>query len=271
MDIYIYRSTKDIIEAYISEIPAGEKKGINQKIAKALNIFPSYLSLILKGERSFNLDQALLLSRFFGLKKVEQRYLFLVVELERAQTQELREEIASELDDLVRTHHQIGSLVDKDDPALNQEELLIFFSSWEYSTVYLLPALTNGKINLTSISHQYQIDKDRLKEVVNFLLKSKLWIKNGDVVDLGARRIHLDEHMEILNIHHRNWRLKAQDLHKTMNRENELAYSLTIALSQDDALKVKSVLLDAVKNMRKIADPSESEVLYCFNLDWLKI
>lgn len=35
-------------------------------------------------------------------------------------------------------------------------------------------------------------------------------------------------------------------------------------------MKIKSVLLSTIENIRKISDPSESEVIYNFNIDWLK-
>ncbi len=270
-DIFLYRSSNQILKKYLDSLKGDQKKGANQKLAKALGIFPSYLSLILSGERSLNLDQGILLSNYMMLNKVERRYLLRVIELDRAQTQQLKEELHRELDEMVQKDHQISSRVEKDQLKLSLDEMIKFFSSWEYAAVHLTPELEKGTINIASLSKKYGIEQARLQEISKFLLQSGLWIKENKSYRLGNRYIHLDSSSLVLNQNHMNWRLKAINRHPKMNRENELAYSLCVAVSEKDVMKIKSILLKTIEEIRKVTDPSASEVIYNLNLDWLKV
>jgi len=270
-DIFLYRSPKIILRKFLEELAPEEKKGANQRLAQALGIFPSYLSLLLSGERLMNLDQGIRLADYMKLELKGRRFLLRVIELERANTDRLKEELNLELDEMIKNDHQIASKVEKEFLELNTEELLEFFSSWEYTAIHLSAALDNGKINMAQLSKRYHLSSERIRIIISFLLKSKLWKKNEDKIELGNRRIHLDQHSLVLNEHHRNWRLKAISRHAEMDRSHELAYSLCIALSNEDVLKVKSEILKAVEGIKKIADPSESEVLYNLNIDWLRV
>lgn len=270
-DIFLHRSSTVILKKYLEDLKSDEKKGANQRLARALGIFPSYLSLILGGERSLNLDQGILLSEYMKLKKEERRYLLRVIELDRAQTTKLKEEINNELDEMVRKNHQIAAKIDKDQLRLTLDEMLKFFSSWEFAAIQLTPELENGTVNMAALSKKYNIDQKRVQEIVKFLIRSGLWVKEKQKVSLGNRFIHLDNTSALLNQNHNNWRLKAIDRHPKMNRENELAYSLCVAVSEKDVMKVKSILLKAIEEIRKVSDPSDSEVIYNLNMDWLKV
>lgn len=270
-DIFLHRSARLILRKFLESLKADEKKGANQKVARALGIFPSYLSLILSGERTLNLDQGILLSEYMKLKKEERRYLLRVIEIDRAQTAKLKEEINNELDEMIKKDHQIASKVDKNQLHLSLDEMLKFFSSWEFATLHLAPAIEDGKVNIPLLAKKYNLEHNRVREIVKFLLRTGLWVNVGKKIELGNKLIHLDNTSPLLNQNHNNWRLKAIERHPKMNRENELAYSLCIAISEKDVMKVKSILLKAVEDIRNISDPSESEIIYNLNMDWLKV
>lgn len=270
IDIYLYKKPAAYIRAYLDSLSGSEKRGAHQTLAEALRIFPSYLSLILKEERQLNLDQGVLLSDFLKLKKTERRYLYRMIELARAQNSELKKEIETEMREMAVKENQIGSRVEKEKSGLTLEESVHFFSSWKFSAVHLFAAI-NDQLNPQLVSRKLNIELNEAREVIVFLLKTGLWKKKAKSVEIGPAFIHLDHHSALLNHHHTNWRIKATDLHTKMEKEKELAYSLCVALSREDALKIRSILINAVSDIRKVADPSESQVLYNLNIDWLNL
>ena len=74
-----------------------------------------------------------------------------------------KKEINEELDEMLREDHQISTRVEKDELNLNLEDMLTFFSSWEYSVIYLAPSLENEKITINSLSIKYGINISRFK------------------------------------------------------------------------------------------------------------
>lgn len=269
-DIFLYKNCPTIIKEYLNSLPSGEKRGGHQSIANALGIFPSYLSLILKGERNLNLDQGILLADYLKLKKAQRRYLLRVVELDRAQTSLLKTEIETELAEISSKAQQISAKVEKDRLTLSFEEAAIFFSSWKYSAVHLMAA-THPNLTLALVSKKLKIEINEVKEISDFLLASGLWKKNNQHVEIGTTYIHLNQQSHFLKNLHANWRIKAMDQHPSMNKDVELAYSGCLVLSEKDVLKIRSVLLKTIEEVRKISDPSSSEVIYNFNMDWLKV
>lgn len=270
IDIFLYKSSPTIIKEYLNSLSGAQKRGAHQSIAHALGIFPSYLSLILKGDRNLNLDQGMLLADYLKLKKSHRRYLLRVIELDRAQGAMLKAEIESELAEISSKEQQISSKVEKDHLALSYEEAAVFFSSWKYSAIHLMAA-TQSQMNPTIISKKLKIDIDEVKDIFRFLLKSGLWKKTDQKIEIGTSFIHLNHQSHFLKNLHMNWRIKAIDRHPSMDKDTELAYSGSLVLSEKDVLKIRGILLKAIEEVRKVSDPSPSEVIYNLNVDWLKV
>lgn len=270
IDIFLYKKPAFYIKAYLHALSGSEKRGAHQKLAEALRIFPSYLSLILKDERQLNLDQGVLLADFLQLKKPERRYLYRMIELDRVQNSQLKKEIEAEMKEMATKEHQIGARIEKAQSGLSFEESTHFFSSWKYSAVHLYAAI-NDQLTPLAVARKLNIDVKDVKDAFRFLLSTGLWKKKDKGVEIGPAFIHLDHQSKLLNHHHMNWRVKAIDEHSSMEKETELAYSLCVALSREDAEKIRSLLLNAITDIRKVADPSESEVLYNLNIDWLNL
>jgi uncharacterized protein (TIGR02147 family) len=265
-----YKSSRFIIKDYLASLGTLEKRGAHQSMAHALGIFPSYLSLILRGDRNLNLDQGMLLANHLELKKIERRYLMRVIELDRAQTKQLKEEIESELEEIRLSENQISKKVEREEFALSMDDSTRFFSSWAYSAIHLMAAIT-PILNPATVARKLKLDVTEVKGIFDFLIRTGLWKKEDRRIILGTNFIHLDHLSSLINHHHMNWRLKSITHHQSLDKEKELAYSLCVALSTEDALKIRSVLLKAIENIRKTSDPSPSEVLYNLNMDWLKV
>jgi hypothetical protein len=145
-----------------------------------------------------------------------------------------------------------------------------YYSSWWYAAIHIstaLPAVNSAG----DIAQRLSIPLERVKEVLEFLLRCGLVSedKNGDF-QIGENRIHLGAKSSLLVNHHRNWRTeslkKLDDL-----KSDDLCYSGIIAISEEDAKKIKSILINSVKSAEPLIKDSPEENLYSLLIDFCQV
>ena len=87
-DLFEYSSYKDFITSKVG--PRNGRKGVRGAIARALGCQPTYISQILYAKAHLSLEQAEALTKFFGLTTDEAHFFLLLVQRERAGTQNLK-------------------------------------------------------------------------------------------------------------------------------------------------------------------------------------
>lgn len=269
-DIFLYNDPVEYLKAYIQDLPKVERRGINHRLAKACGVFPSYFSLILKGERTLNSDQAMGLSEFLALGPYQRRYFLRLTDLLRAATSKLKTELESELSELRTQHHQISGTVPFENVTMTLEDQAKFYSSWTYAATRLCTSLPEGK-NKASIAERLHLSEQEVESILTFLLEKGLCVRRDNRVGVGPAHMHLNHNSPLIEMHHAQWRLKSTQLHGKMNSNQELAYSFLVCLSKSDAQLIRSLLLQTIANLRKVSDPSPTETLYLLNLDWLEL
>jgi uncharacterized protein (TIGR02147 family) len=270
ISVYDFDNPVTYIRNYIKQLPAGQKRGAYNRMAKSAGIFPSYLSQILKGERQLNADQSISIADYMKLNEFETRYFLRISDLSRAQTKKLKEQILKELEEIKATHHQIAKSVDFEKIQLSPQNLEKFYSSWMYIAARLLVAVP-GHADVFSISQRLGISEIDAKYILNFLVRTGLCVSENTKLKVGPMHTHLEQTSPLIAHHHANWRLKAMNKHHILNPTKELAYSLALTLSKKDAVVIRGMILELVKNLRSISDPSPPETLYAFNLDWFEV
>lgn len=169
-DIFLFRKPVDFLKAYIMNVSPSEKRGINNRLAQAAGVFPSYFSLILRGERTLNSDQVLGIANYLHLGPWHKRYFLRMVELERAASQELKRELEMELSELREKFQQISGVVNFQPVQLSDLDLTRFYSSWTYAAVRLATALPNCR-TLKDISAYLKIPEPECEEHMRFLVE----------------------------------------------------------------------------------------------------
>lgn len=270
ISVFDYQDPVEFLKEYVKTLPVRKGRGIYNRMAEAAGIFPSYLSQIFSGKRQFNLDQALGVAEFLELKKAEKRYFLLLVEKSRAASQRLQRELLLQIEEMRQSQNQIASRVNFEKVELSDEQQARFYSSWIYAAIRLATALP-GIHDAKSISQHLNLPEAEVDKALRFLLETGLCREEGDRITFGPTHTHLNSESAHVVSHHRSWRLKAMEHYPSLNLTKELGYSLVTCLSQEDAQKIRQMLLNTVSEVRKISDPSPSEKMYSFNLDWLQI
>src|ERR1035437_7107143 len=133
MTIFTYSDYRSFFKAYLASLP---KKGRGElsKVAQAIGVHSTLLSLILSGERDFSLDQVFDLAQYLELTDLEREYLFLLVQKERAGNARfksfLKEKVKAAQTEALKIENRF-----EHEKRLSDEARAIFYSSWIFSAV----------------------------------------------------------------------------------------------------------------------------------------
>ncbi|MNK07785.1 hypothetical protein D3C87_257040 [compost metagenome] len=271
INVYSYGDPVSVIRDYADNLPAGQKRGIFNRLAQAAQIYPSYLSQILKGDRQLNLDQAAHIAGFMQFSDMETKYFLRLTEMARAQSELLKSLISSELTEMRKSQNQISKHVENhQDVILNEQDKARFYSSWVYAAVRTLCAVP-GFQDSDAIAFKLGVPEKEIRGVIDFLLRTGLCVLSKEGLTVGPTHIHLDNFSPYINAHHANWRRRAMENHLMMDPVKEMAYSVCLTLTEEDALKIRNMIINFVRETREISDPSKPEAMYSLNIDWLEV
>ncbi|HWU44289.1 MAG TPA: TIGR02147 family protein [Bdellovibrio sp.] len=241
--------------------------GLQKKFAIFLGCQPAFLSQVLRGKPDLSLEQGMLATEYFQLNSHEAEYFMLALQNSRAGSLKLKKYFEDKMTHLrllnQRIDSRIGNFVKLDDSAKS-----VFFSSWKYSFIYVLLSLPD-KNQLELIKAKTKLSETEISRVIKELTDLKLIQKSRDRWQPTKNRIHLNpEDIQISN-HHRNYRaFSSRELEEI--KPKSLHFSSAIALSIEDAQKVKEVLLQTIQEVEAIIKPSEEETIRVLCMDFFE-
>ena len=130
------------------------------------------------------------------------------------------------------------------------------------------------------IADRLKISTSKAREIIEFLIKAAIIIKEGNKYELGSRDIHLSSDSPMISKHHTNWRMKAissldavteDDSDEAGEGFQDMHYSGIISVTKEDANKIKDILIKSIQSSRKIIGESDTDEIYCYTLDMFKI
>lgn len=266
MKIFDYLDYRDYLKSRLKEMPS-RGHGQLAKIAAHLGVHPSLVTQIMRGQKDFHGEQALLIAEYLGMNEIETDYLLLLVDYSRAAHHKLKARLRKKLEN-IREH--IGKAQNRV-PAyreLPENEKAVFYSNWFYSAIRLSTDLA-GMDNPDAIAQKFGLERKLVKEVVSFLLDSGLLLADGKKLKRGPQRTYLPPDSPFISRHHANWRLKAIE-NFTALTPAELAFTAPITLAEKDLGKCRKILLDAIEEITVLVDKSPAEKLACLNIDLFK-
>lgn len=267
MSIFEYTAYKKFLLDRIQSLPK-KGYGVQRKLAEYLSVSTTFISQVLQGDKSFNLEQGSQVCEYFGLADRETEYFLKLILIERAGTEKLRAILQREAKQIREQSQTIASRL-KVQAMIGDDDKAKFYSEWHYSAIRLLVGL-EGYDDLDAIAAYFALPRETVVEAVNFLLETKLLKREGGRLQVGPSRTHLASDSPFIKMHHANWRYKALETVRHKYPE-KLHYSAPLTLGREDALKIRALLLKAIEDTEKIIAPSPNEELMCLNIDWFKI
>lgn len=240
--------------------------GTKIKLAKHVKISTTLVSLVLTGQKTFTMDQAIMVCNFIGLSEIETDFFMLLIEWDRASTPLLRDRIQKKMNLVIESSKVLAKRL-KVSRHLTETQKSIFYSSWLFSGIRNLVALPDIS-SVHDLSNRLNLPLSVVREHVDFLLANKLLkLDSMGKLEVGPAHTHLGSDSPFINKHHQNWRLRA--ISKMDVRSNsDLFYTCPMSLSIEDAEKIRQMLPKFVEDVLKIVRPSPSESTHCLNFDW---
>lgn len=268
MDVFTKDFYRDIVHTIIKSRP---KKGYGQlsKMAKYIGVNTTFVSQIMSGAKEPSLEQAVRISEFLHLNESETEYFLLLVQKERAGSQALLRILNKQIISLKNKNAQISKKVSKY-KSLSSSDSAVFYSDWVYSAVRQACAIDEYGKSSREIADRLGLSEKRVLTVLQFLTESGLVNEGTNGYSVGLTRTHLSPHSPWIKSYHTNWRMRAVEK-AIRNETHQVHYTSPMTLAREDVVNVHQKLLEVVKDIGGIIDPSPSEEIYCLNLDWFKV
>lgn len=267
MDVFTYENYRSYLKDWLAAQPQ-EGRGQLAKIAKALGVHASIVTLVVGEKKELTLEQANDLTEYWNFSDLESDYFICLVQIERAGKTNLKERWRRRLKDL---REKSLSMKSKLPPKaeLSPEAQALFYSQWYLSGIRIFTS-TPGPHTVDSLAERFKIPRQRVKDAVDFLLAYGLIVEDGtNGFAMGPQSTHVDSNSPHVARHHSNWRLKAMERIPSITKE-ELSFTSPVSLSADDFLKIRGQLAEAIKKVFETVDPSPSETTAVLTIDWLK-
>lgn len=264
MDIYKFTDYRKFLKKHIESLP-NNGHGELAKIAKNLRISTTMISQVIKGSKHLSQEMAADLADYLKLNSTEFEYFILLIDYERAGSQNLKLKLKDRIEKIKKHYAKIGSriLTNKE---LSIEQKVQYYSDWTYAAVFNMAA--TGELNDLNFScTKLGITKLQLNLIIEFLLEVGLLKKSGQNFETGQVSIHVDNSSPFLRSYLTNWRIRAI---QKLDPQNPTHLHLTAAMSmsKDVAAQVRQDILKMIESINKEVMPSESEVVRCLNIDW---
>jgi uncharacterized protein (TIGR02147 family) len=268
MNLFTFSDYRAFLKATIKTLPRNGR-GELSKISRHLNVNSTLISQIMAGSRDFTTEQAYELCLYFGLSDLETEYFNLLVAIEKAGTQKLKEFLRKRLATMRAESLKLSRRVDHE-KKLSQEDMTTFYSSWRYSAIRLYCSTSTKGKNIEEIAEKFLLTKARAVQYLRFLTKTGLCTEAHGRYQMGVQRTFVEQGSPHLLKHHSNWRLKALQKSEAIE-EDELMFTGPMSLSREDFRQIREEISKFLSGVSKRVKDSAAEEIACLNIDFFHI
>ena len=261
--LFEYRSYKTYLNDWILAQPQGGR-GEKSRLAKALQCHPAYISLVLKGDSDFSLEQGEKVSEFLHHAEEETHYFLLLLQSERAGTRKLKAYFQKQIEQTIQQHLDLKRRL-KTKQALGIKEQMIYYSAWYYSAIDAALSVP-GLRTKEALQAYLGLPISVISKVLNFLLSVGLAEESAGRYQSTIISFHLGADSPMAMRSHANWRMRAVVSLDTA-RPEDLHYSSVVSVSAKDAEIIRERLVRAIEEIRNIVRTSTDEEVFCYNFD----
>ena len=263
--IFKYESYRDYLNSYLGE--KGKRTGLKSKMAKAIGIHSSHLSLILGGQTNLSLEQTEKLSLFLEHSELEKKALMLLVLKERAGTDSLTDFFDQEFGQVCKKYEDLSERF-ADASRLPPGTAEQYYSHWIYGAVHMVVTIPEFA-NYDSLRDYLQLPDSKLREIVDFLCQSGILSEENGRLEVRIKHIELGKGGNELR-HHINFRSLAMN-HIAYRRKEDVHYSAMMTMSESLSKEVRDKILAVLEESTHLCIPSEPEDAYVLAVDFFSL
>ncbi|MCJ8276360.1 MAG: DUF4423 domain-containing protein [Bdellovibrionales bacterium] len=244
-------------------------RGGKAKLAQHLNCQPSFVSQVLKGKSSFNLEQAFKINSFLKHNPLEKEYFMTLIEWDRAGTVELKEYFEEKRLELIEKSKLVEHQMEYDQ--LSKEDTAIYYSNVNHILARNLIEIP--KYNTRSkLKKKLDINDQEFKEVMDFLIDPNLVSEKEDgTLEQGQVWIHLKKGSPIVKFANITARMHIlKNFEQPGNSSMYYTSFVTLPRSSFDEFKKKFSDLIAEFN-NHLQEEDKAEMMAALAVDFLEI
>lgn len=269
-EIFEFQNYKAYLD-YAIEQKARKGRGVRSALASFIGCQTPYVSQVLNAGMHFSLEQGMKINQFFGHSSEESHYFLLLLQFERAGTDDLRSYFGKQMQEVAERRKILKERIPIDNP-LTTEGRTLYYSSWHYAAIHVILSIP-GLRTKSGIAQHLGISLSKVTEILEFLESVGLVKKLKNEYEISAQRIHLGADSPHFSKHHTNWRLRAIDSLNSINQaergtSQNLYYSSAITVSKKDSQVIRSMLVKQIEEIKEIVRNSPEEEPFAFCLDF---
>ncbi len=265
--ILTYNDYRDFINAHMYGQHA--ERGLQAKMARAMECQASYLVQVAKGAADFTEDQAYRLAKHLQWNELETDYFFVLLRLARAGTPELKSFLQKKRKEILLQSEKLEKKVGSQSPVMDQEVLARYFSNSIPTTVHIATSSPNYR-TANEISKRLALPIEIVKETLDFLVDCKLIKKEKSEYSYSGESLHLPRTSSLNQPHQVGRRIQAirslqQDSYEDMH------FSSIFTLDASSLQKLKEIFTAAVEESHKTIHRGGNDEIYSITLDLFKV
>lgn len=265
--VFDFQEYKEYLKAAISSRPRNGR-GFRSHIAAAMRCQMTYLSRVLNGNAHLSLEQAEKVNSLLGHSTEEADFFLLLVQLNRAGSAELRDRFRRHVREVLQKRLNLRNRLAYKQ-GLNREDQSIYYSSWHYAAIHMLLTIPQFQ-SKEVLSKRTGLSPDVVANILEFLISVGLAQIEDNRYKTGPTQIYLENDSPMISKHHINWRMQAiRSIDRA--RAEDLHYSSVVAISYDDSLRIRDILVKAIEQIRPVIKTSKEEALFSYGIDLFEV
>lgn len=265
-NLYDFSDYRSFLKAWIEWAKQDGRSNLS-KLAQVAQVHGTFLSHVLKGNKSLSLEQASLIAEHISLSKLEEDYFLILIQIDKAGNQRLKNYWLAKKKEIEQEKNKLKSRLEKHQE-LSAEDKAIFYSSWIYTAVWSATAIENGQ-SLQQLADRFQMPRNKIEEVVSFLVQAGFCSEKKGIFTIADIHLHIPNESPLVVKHHTNWRMKAIQKMDTRSEE-ELFFTAPMSISLKDFDRIRERINVLIKEAVDIAKDSPAEEIVCLNIDFFK-
>lgn len=268
--VFDFQDYKQYLQSLIGS--QGEQgRGYRSRMAQVMNCQRGFVTKVLSASSSahLSLEQAERLSGLLGHSSEEAHFFILLILYTRAGTPKLRQYFRGQMQEVLNRRLAVRKEM-QSRSVLSPEDHIRYYSAWYYAAIRVavtVPSLRTRE----ALAGRLGLPVATISSALDFLVSRGILGKKGDsFFARDSQRIHLATDHPSVSRFHANWRIRALSA-LDCERPKDLHYSHVVPISEDDALRIRSFLVEMIKEFSKLAAPSPEQTLYSFCLDYFEL
>ena len=268
--LFDFQDYKQYLKSYIGAQP-GNGRGFRARMATVMRCQRSFVSRVLtpRSAADLSLEQAIQVSLLIGHAEEEQRYFLLLVHLARAGSEPLKRHVRNQLKEILNRRLQ-SKEAKVSRQVLTPEEHMRYYSSWHFAALRVAVAIPELQTQ-EALSSRLGLPAETIRTALEFLVSCGLVEKKGSHYSHKSHsQIHLTPEHPLVSKHHANWRIRALS---ALEREasHDLHYTYVVTMSEEDALSIRSFIVEMLQEIQKRTQPSPPKTAYGLCLDYFEV